>query len=567
MGRKSLIQRNPVTRAHRRLGRDIRDARRRRRIPLAIFAGKTPVHRMTLLSKGTQELPLALMRPFSSSPGPPEIRALTVMSRAAADDDPLVAISLEKVEALAPDQASLAAARSLLKPALWPTLAEAEGLCWGECQGSGATPYRVVVNEADHGYKCTCPSRKFPCKHSLALMWIRAEAKLTFASSPVPEWVKDWLSRRRPDNKPDKKLGNPEASQEAENESGIRPSVRIALQAETVKKADPQADARSAAARERNRAGREEAILEGLSHLETWLSDQIDRGMVNFVATCNQTCRAIAQRLVDTKAPGLASRIDALPTRLFTIAETARPYAAIRELGQIHLISAAYRRTSELDEGVAADARQAVGWAVTREALLADPAAVRLRSRWTVFAVVTEAQPDRLRRIETWLCREQPAGDDAPQYAVLIDFVPLSGSASSGYVLGDRLEAELVYYRSSLPLRAVIANVKQGAQPSSSPVPAAAGSLADAYSSYERALQTLPWLGSFPLSFREATVRRRGDELYLCDKQLALPVHSTQRTQALPLTGAGPLEGIGLWNGYELTLACAETPLGRWVRR
>ncbi len=477
-----------------------------------------------------------------------------------------MAISLEKLEALAPDQASLAAARSLLRPALWPTLAEAEELCWGECQGSGATPYRVVVNEVDHGYKCTCPSRKFPCKHALALMWIRAEGKLSFVSSPVPEWVKDWLSRRRPDNKPDNRHGNLEVSQEDENQRAIRPSVRIALQQETPKKADSQTDARSAAARERNRAAREAAILEGLAHLETWLSDQIDRGMVNFVATCNQTCRAIAQRLVDTKAPGLASRIDALPSHLFTLAEAARPYAAVRELGQIHLISAAYRRASELDEALAADARQAVGWPVTREALLADPAVVRQHTCWTVFAVVTETQPDRLRRIETWLCREQTAQDDAPQYAVLIDFVPVTGAASSGYVPGDQFEAELVYYRSSLPLRAVIASVSRGTQPSSHPVPAATTTLAGAYAQYERALQRLPWLGSFPLSFREATVRRRDDQLYLCDQQLALPVHSSQRTQALPLTGAGPLEGIGLWNGYELTLACAETPLGRWVR-
>jgi hypothetical protein len=223
-------------------------------------------------------------------------------------------------------------------------------------------------------------------------------------------------------------------------------------------------------------------------------------------------------------------------------------------------------RAFSLDEALAADARQAVGWPVTREALLADPAVVRQHTCWTVFAVVTETQPDRLRRIETWLCREQTAQDDAPQYAVLIDFVPVTGAASSGYVPGDQFEAELVYYRSSLPLRAVIASVSRGTQPSSHPVPAATTTLAGAYSQYERALQRLPWLGSFPLSFREATVRRRDDQLYLCDQQLALPVHSSQRTQALPLTGAGPLEGIGLWNGYELTLACAETPLGRWVR-
>jgi hypothetical protein len=60
--------------------------------------------------------------------------------------EPGMSLTLERIEALAPDQASLAAARKLLKPASWPTLAEGEGLVWGECQGSGATPYRVVVN-------------------------------------------------------------------------------------------------------------------------------------------------------------------------------------------------------------------------------------------------------------------------------------------------------------------------------------------------------------------------------------------------------------------------------------
>ena len=54
-----------------------------------------------------------------------------------------IALSCEKIETLAPDQGSLDAARKLLKPGQWPTLAEdGEGLIWGECQGSGGTPCR-----------------------------------------------------------------------------------------------------------------------------------------------------------------------------------------------------------------------------------------------------------------------------------------------------------------------------------------------------------------------------------------------------------------------------------------
>ena len=89
-----------------------------------------------------------------------------------------MSLMLERIEALAPDQASLAAARKLLKPSSWPTLAQAAGLVWGECQDSGATPYRVVVNEADAGYKCTCRSSGRICRqYGVVLLIVRLKRK------------------------------------------------------------------------------------------------------------------------------------------------------------------------------------------------------------------------------------------------------------------------------------------------------------------------------------------------------------------------------------------------------
>ncbi|TJV75122.1 MAG: SWIM zinc finger family protein, partial [Mesorhizobium sp.] len=91
-------------------------------------------------------------------------------------------LDLKTIEALAPDQASLGAAAKLTKRSNWPRLETNEqlGLIWGECQGSGSNPYRVAFDTRDHGYKCTCPSRKFPCKHILGLMWIGATAPASF---------------------------------------------------------------------------------------------------------------------------------------------------------------------------------------------------------------------------------------------------------------------------------------------------------------------------------------------------------------------------------------------------
>jgi hypothetical protein len=392
-------------------------------------------------------------------------------------------------------------------------------------------------------------------------MWMRADRSAAFASASVPDWVKDWLSRRRG-------TSNEASKTQEEAKSKTKPSIRLTEIPEAGADADPKAEQRAAAARERNRLEREATVLAGLEDLDTWLSDQAQHGMANFIAQTAQVCRTIAQRLVDAKAPGLAVRLDALPTRLFTLPGPARPSAAIRELGQVHLISQAYRRTSELPELLAADARQAVGWSVTREALLNDSEALRVNATWRVFAVVSEPQPDRLRRVETWLWR-QNGTDGMPQCAVLIDFVPISTAAAvSGYLVGDQIEAELSFYRSTFPLRAQISALKRGAEQSSEPLTLPDQPLSASYANYEHALAQLPWLGTIPLSFRMSSVRRNGEQLYLYDdeSELSLPLHTSQANHASPLASLDRIDGIGLWNGYEFTLAWADTQLGRWLR-
>src|SRR5215510_164076 len=225
-----------------------------------------------------------------------------------------MSLTLERIEALAPDQSSLAAARKLLKPSSWPRLAEGEGLVWGECQGSGATPYRVVVNESDAGYKCTCPSRKFPCKHALALMWMRAEGRDVTTQTP-PDWVNDWLARRR----------GPATRSSAPNNAEAKPkaSIATALEPETPV-VDPKAQARAAAQRERSRAEREAAILAGLEELDLWILDQLERGLAGFQSVAREQCSLAARRLVDAKASGLAARIEQLPVALFGLSEAWR---------------------------------------------------------------------------------------------------------------------------------------------------------------------------------------------------------------------------------------------------
>jgi hypothetical protein len=211
--------------------------------------------------------------------------------------------------------------------------------------------------------------------------------------------------------------------------------------------------------------------------------------------------------------------------------------------------------------------RQMVGWSQSREALLADVNALRAAGRWRVFATRVEAQPDKLRRIETWLWREGES--DAPRFALLLDFAPVSsGGASSGYIVGETFEAELAFYASAAPLRALIAmQTSPFASSEASPAPAAAGLMA-AWRNYEQALQARPWLGDWPFAFKNAEVRRNGEALFLTDSagpSLALPIAPDQALDALPLAGAGPLDGVGIWDGWRMRLCAVEAQIGQWT--
>jgi hypothetical protein len=463
-------------------------------------------------------------------------------------------LSREKIERLAPDQASLAAAKKLLKPGQWTALqTDSEGLIWGECQGSSATPYRVGVTVADAGYKCTCPSRKFPCKHSLALMWLRADDLAAFAPGNPPQWVNDWLGRRR----------GPAPSKLTSEGAKARATPSIAELADDGAGAalDPKAAARTEIQRERNRAKREILVAEGIAAAEQWIADQLERGLAGFDQRAAHDCATLARRLVDAKAGGLANRIAMLPAELFGLPEHKRGLAATEALARIYMIGQAYARQDRLPELLRAEVRQTVGWTTTREALLADPAAERVSGAWRVLAAREEVQPDRLRRIETWLECRQPE----TRHAVLLDYVPIGAGASGNlYLPGEILEAELAFYPSPVTVRAQIV-AHGGTTMATADWAGPAHSLSTAIGAWRTALAATPWLGDWPLTASGVSVRSRAGRLFAVGVGTALPLAHGSEGAAAPLTEAGELALFGLWDGRALTPLLAQTPLGEWT--
>lgn len=146
-----------------------------------------------------------------------------------------------------------------------------QSLLFGECQGSGSSPYSCscdFIRPESPTYRCSCPSRQFPCKHCLGLMYAFAQGK-TFATAEAP----DDLSQKR------EKL-----AQRAEKK-----------QTETAQ--PKQVDKRALAKKIK-------AQLAGLDLLETLAHDLVGLGMGNTNAKTAKQIADQAKQLGNAYLPG-----------------------------------------------------------------------------------------------------------------------------------------------------------------------------------------------------------------------------------------------------------------------
>ena len=96
-------------------------------------------------------------------------------------------ITVDAVLATAPDEASVKAARGLASSGKWQVLGCDDAAAWGLCRGSGAKPYQVRIDLSGTVCSCSCPSRKTPCKHALALLLLMAQQKGAFSGDERPD--------------------------------------------------------------------------------------------------------------------------------------------------------------------------------------------------------------------------------------------------------------------------------------------------------------------------------------------------------------------------------------------
>jgi hypothetical protein len=424
----------------------------------------------------------------------------------------------EQIVALAPDAPSVKSGRELANPRKWKTLGQNEQAAWGECQGSAASPYQTEIDLSEPAFHCTCPSHKFPCKHGLGLFLLLAAQPAAFPQTRPPEWVREWLEQRAA--RVEKKQQKPPARPE--------------------KTPDPKSPAKRA-------SDREAKVSAGLAELEVWLRDLVRTGLATVQTQPLSFWETPARRMVDAQAPGVARML----TELSGIPASGAGWQEqlLERLGRLFLLIEAYRRLDTLAPDTREDVRAQIGWTQDQHALLASDG---VRARWLVAGQRTEEE-ERLHVQRTWLFEQ-----GGERSALVLTFAHLSQPLDSGLVPGSILDAELVFFPSAFPLRALIK--RRFGVPTPLTQLHGARNIEQCAAAYAKALARQPWLERIPVLLQAVTpyqlgpgyAGRHSSDWFVRDSAYrALPIDLWARSmlRLLALSGGHPVPLCGEWDG------------------
>ena len=258
----------------------------------------------------------------------------------------------EQVLLLAPDRAAAAAATTASDPGAWSAAGCDDDAVWGQYIATSAEPYDVAVDLGGPAFRCSCPSRKVPCKHCLGLLLMHAQQHVAPARR-LP-FAQQWMQRR--DRHPTAHL--PGATPDVPDVQGAGDD-EVAVEGDA---AGVRTGARSGAndqQREQRQLDRAERMRAGLTELDRWLADRVRTGLAAPALAEADTWDRLAARLVDAQCGGLANRVKRVATR---IGQHARWHEdVLEEMAVLHALAQGALRTSTLPIEFADGVHAAIG--------------------------------------------------------------------------------------------------------------------------------------------------------------------------------------------------------------
>ncbi|MCK6693559.1 MAG: SWIM zinc finger family protein [Thermoanaerobaculia bacterium] len=429
-----------------------------------------------------------------------------------------------QVAQLAPDPPSLKAGRQLANKRLWLTLAHNDRVLWGEVQGSGKDPYRTQVDLISLAFRCSCPSRKFPCKHGLGLMFVFADDPAAVKSgAPEPEWVSEWMNRR------------------AANAGKTSAELTAAPAATDEKKAKDKA---------KRADERLSAAQTGAAELELLLRDLLRGGLLGVPEKGEAYYEKVVRRMIDAKAGGLANWVRNF-NKINYLGGNTWHSEVLENAVKAWLLIEAFRRMDAQEIPVQEQIKSLVGWSQSKKDLLENPAAECVTDDWLVLGKKLEALDDNLNMLRVWLY-----GTQSGRQALLVEYAPAHLPIVAPALPGTLLRAVLAFYPSNLPYRAQIK--QQGAVDTQTP------SLVEPLDGWEAAhrqaaewLARSPWADQYPQYVADLTPVTDGHGWFLRDREgllLAIdPATEIEKIwQLLAVSGGTPLNCFVLRSGNKV---------------
>jgi hypothetical protein len=432
-----------------------------------------------------------------------------------------VTLDANQILALAPDPASAKAGSQLAAPRNWSNLGGSGAALWGECQGSGKTPYRTQIDLGGPAFKCTCPSRKFPCKHGLGLYLLRTVEPALFGQIEEPAWVRDWLQGRQ---------------------------VRQEKKAATMTEPGPEAATAAAAQARKREEKREDKVGAGLLELQTWLHDLAREGLVSVRSRGQGFWDAIAARMADAQAAPLARRLRRAGSMLYQSGLRNAEGLVANELASLYLLAQAWQRIDQLAPALQADVRALLGWTTNQDEVLRRRP---VTDRWRVLAQCT-FDDERPRARATWL-----HGAGRGRWALHLQYAVGAQGFEQQLAPGTEFDGDLCFYPSAYPLRAHIRRQDEARPLATGIEPSDLDGLLGTYAD---ALAVQPFLERHPVLLG-GLVPDDADHAVVRDAQgrrIALHPAFRHPLHLLALSGGHPLTVCGEWDG------CMLLPLSVW---
>jgi len=384
-------------------------------------------------------------------------------------------ITKEYIHNISPDESSTKNATKIFSKNSW-IVYKSKRAVWSEIYGSGKKPYLTQMDINDIVFKCSCPSRKFPCKHSLALGLYVAHNKLdSIPTQQEPLWVQEWIDKR---------------IQKANKKASTTPKTKSPQQIALLE------------------TKRWNSAKKDVIYIEKWLEDSIKLGILDFPNKKFDYWDGLKKRIVDLKLTGFNHLFEQLQNALAKIDWETE---VILIISLIHQLVECIKHHDKLPSPLKAELAMFLGWSISKNDLLANADNETINDIWIVVNVLLDKQ-DKLTTRKVFLY-----GTSSNRWAYILEFVHANSYFQDQYIQGSIFQGELVFYDSITKQRAILKSKIKDIDKYDSTLEAF-NNLAIANTNYKEALISFPWLFEYPLMIQKCNIIKQDDTYYLIDR-------------------------------------------------